>query len=274
MNEAKANFDPRLNLENDNKEERVAKFLDNIRKCAPDAVALLNFPVDQENDYPPPITEIAAEVAMKQGVSEQSMLEDFMAKLSFKESQLSELEKVTRGQASNIMWKEQRRGRITASNFHEVSMKVRAIMSSRTDPKPSTTPLLVKLTQGANLGHVEAIKWGQLNEQKASEAFFHQAAMHHIAPKLHLCGLQVLRSAPFLAASADNIFSCLCCEKACVEYKCPYSIRNHAIDDKWTELPYLYRVDGKITLKPTHKYYAQVQGQMAAKRPILLYGQQ
>ena len=95
MNEAKANFDPRLNLDNDNKEERVAKFLDNIRKCAPDAVALFNFPVDQESDYPPPITEIVAEVAMKQGVSEQSMLEDFMAKLSFKESQLSELEKVT-----------------------------------------------------------------------------------------------------------------------------------------------------------------------------------
>ena len=74
-------------------------------------------------------------------------------------------------------------------------MKVRAIMSSRTETKPSKTPLLVKLTQGANLGHVEAIKWGQLNEQKANEAFFHQAAMHHIAPKLHLCGLKLLRFA-------------------------------------------------------------------------------
>ena len=121
MNEAKDNFDPRLNLKNYNKEERVAKFFDNIRKCAPDAVALLKFPVDQENDYPPPITEIAPEV-LKQDMSEQSMLKDFMAKLSFKESQLSELGKVTRGQDDRQItyyWKSREEGEL----LHLTSMR-------------------------------------------------------------------------------------------------------------------------------------------------------
>lgn len=264
MNEGKANFDPRIRVKNEDENARVSKFLGHMRKFAPDAAVLLNFAVEEGNDYPLPITEIAEAVKQQEGLSEQAMLETFMSKLSFNDSQLNELEKATKGQASNKIWKEQRRGRITASNFHDVSTKVQAIMASRGATKPATTPLLVKLTQDINLDHVDAIKWGRKNEEKASESFFHTVAAKHIAPKLHMCGLRVLKSAPFLAASADNLFSCVCCERACVEYKCPYSIRNHPVSDKWEDLKFLDKVDGEITLKKSHKYYAQVQGQMVA----------
>eukprot|EP00795_Rhopilema_esculentum_P007409 gene7409-13164_t len=67
------------------------KWIEKIRKCAPNAAVLLNFPVDEENVCPPPITEIAEQVKSTAGLSEVAMLEDFMNKISFRDSQLGEL---------------------------------------------------------------------------------------------------------------------------------------------------------------------------------------
>ena len=78
------------------------------------------------------------------------------------------------------------------------------------------------------------------------------------------CGLYLLKPHPYLGATADNILSCECCtNKYCVEYKCPYSIRERNIFDSWSETGFLEKNGDQISLKKNHKYYFQVQGQMA-----------
>ena len=54
--------------------------------------------------------------------------ENFQKKLTFRESSIRELEKASRGQSKSDVWKRQHKGRITASNFHDVNVKVKRLM--------------------------------------------------------------------------------------------------------------------------------------------------
>ncbi|XP_022792263.1 uncharacterized protein LOC111331423 [Stylophora pistillata] len=85
----------------------------------------------------------------------------------------------------------------------------------------------------------------------------------HKNAKLHNCGLFVLKSHPYIGASPDNMFSCSCCQNACVEYKCPYSIKDQKVEEGYKNTDFLETCDGKLQLKRSHKYFFQVQGQMA-----------
>lgn len=268
---------PLLSTEKENYDPRSPKlqptqttksFFNKLENVLPNAVVLLTVPPPENSDCPPPIPEIAevAKMECKDINDEAKLLSTFMNRLTFSDRQLDELEKATKGQSSNRMWKKQRAGRITASNFHEVHTKVKSISASRGTVKPQTTSLLIKLTQlgHSELDHIDAIKWGRENERKAREEFFREVGAQHQQPKLNMCGLRAIRSAPFLAASSDNIFSCSCCGKFCVEFKCPYSIRDKSVEEGWENLDFLHKVDGHLRLKKSHKYYTQIQGQMSA----------
>lgn len=261
----KYSFDPRNPCSRQQSAEAVLSFFNKLEEVQPKAVVLLTVPPSESSECPPPITEIAEEVKSQcKDDSEAKLLESFMSKLTFSDKQLDELEKATKDQAKSDMWRKQRIGRITASNFHEVHSKVKSISSSRGAVKPQTTPLLIKLTRPENLDHVAAIKWGRENEHNARQAFFSETSPQHQNPKLCICGLRAVATAPFLAASADNLFNCSCCGKFCVELKCPFSIRKKAVQEGFKDLDYLEEINGQIKLKTTHKYYTQVQGQMAA----------
>lgn len=52
----------------------------------------------------------------------------------------------------------------------------------------------------------------------------------------------------------------------CVEYTCPISIRNKSVQGGAKDLDFLEEIDGVLRLKRTHKFYTQVQGQMAANK--------
>ena len=52
-------------------------------------------------------------------------------------------------------------------------------------------------------------------------------------------------------------------QKSCVEYKCPHKIRNESIAESWQKCDFLEVVNDRIQLKHSHKYYAQITGQMA-----------
>jgi hypothetical protein len=54
---------------------------------------------------------------------------------------------------------------------------------------------------------------------------------------------------------------CNCCGEGLLEVKCPISIAG--LNPKTASLPYLQDVDGCRSLKISHKYYTQVQMQMA-----------
>ena len=145
------------------------------------------------------------------------------------------------------MWKEQRKVRITASNFHDVYTKVKTLLRMRgREVKTKVTPLLVRLLDPPDLSDIPAIKWGRLHEKDASAAFFNEEGKKHTDPKMHACGLFICKAHPYLGASPDNIFSCSCCGSACVEYKCPYSIKDMTVEEGWEKTDFLDKVDGKL----------------------------
>ena len=75
------------------------------------------------------------------------------------------------------------------------------------------------------------------------------------------CGLILLDSHPFIAASPDAIASCSCCRNFCVEVKCSYSISHTSPED--AELAFVEKENDQFKLKKTHIYYTQCQIQMA-----------
>ena len=88
----------------------------------------------------------------------------------------------------------------------------------------------------------------------------------HTNPKLHQCGLFIMKSHPYIGATPDNIFSCKCTSSCVnrftVEYKCPdISDENHITACSKTK--FLEQEDGHFRLKRNHKYYTQVIGQLA-----------
>ena len=81
------------------------------------------------------------------------------------------------------------------------------------------------------------------------------------------CGLFVDLDLPFLAASPDGLVR----DDAVVEVKCPYTGRNLEISVR-KEFSFLEEnEDGEFCLKKGHKYYAQVQGQLAITSRQLCY---
>ena len=71
-------------------------------------------------------------------------------------------------------------------------------------------------------------------------------------------------SYPYLAGSLDGMFVCNCCPPSIIEVKCPYSVRDCDLfsPDVYKKVDFLEQVDGNPRPKRSHKYYAQVQGQM------------
>lgn len=74
----------------------------------------------------------------------------------------------------------------------------------------------------------------------------------------------------WLACSPDDLVrdsSAVADETGLVEYKCPYSVRDMSVEEACQRKDFAsYVKDGQVTLKRTHKYFYQVQGQMAICR--------
>ncbi len=79
------------------------------------------------------------------------------------------------------------------------------------------------------------------------------------------CGLHISEINGFLGASPDGLVfngDQLC---GCIEIKCPFSAREKSIADACSQSQFFCKRDSsnKISLKRTHNYYYQVQGQLA-----------
>jgi len=264
-NSIKQDFDPRPLAMRVLSDEGKESFLNAVRRTLPAAVINIGYSPPAEEDVPPTLEEIAEKVlATGFSKSESELASSFTELLSLNDNSIKELEKATRDQSSSFVWMQQRRGRITASNFHDVYNKVKKILRERgKEVKTKVSPLLTKLLEPKDLGNIPAIQWGKLHERDASKAFFKTVGASHSNANLYISGLFVLKSHPYIGASPDNIFVCSCCGPACVEYKCPYSIKDLTVQEGYHKTDFLENVNGKLQLKRTHKYYFQVQGQMA-----------
>ena len=174
------------------------------------------------------------------------------------------MQKATRNQSNSQIWRLQRKGRVTASRFHEVDKKMQVIYRNRLKPvKCKVTPLSLSIAEPKELKNIESIKRGKTNEKYAAENLMKMEGKKHQNPKLLTCGLYSFKPHPYLGATPDNVLKCNCCPKLCVEYKCPHKIRNESIAESWQKCDFLEVVNDRIQLRRRHKYYAQITGQMA-----------
>lgn len=166
------------------------------------------------------------------------------------DNQLQEhIQKVTVGQAENDQWFEQRKNRLTASNFG-------AVCKRRSTTK--YTSIIQKILYNDEV-HTFAIQHGKINEPEAIRKYEEQTSS-----KVSPCGLFVDKEYGFLAASPDGIVD----SNGIIEVKCPYSLvkKGLSIDYAAKNLKTFYlkcnESTGKINLKLTHDYYFQIQGQL------------
>ena len=264
LNNDRVLYDPRPIKYRTVTDDRKDFYIATIRKEFPKAVVNNCFTPPPTLDMPPPLPVIAENLLKSHRDHDFYIIQQFNAKLSFNDSQLNELEKATRFQSNSSTWWEQRKGRITASKFHEVNSKVRMMAKSKTT---KMTPLVLSLCEPKKIS-AQPLTWGKTKEKVALEAFMKVEGIKHTKSKLLSSGLYVYKSNPFLGATPDGIFTCKCkdCEgRVCVEVKCPHSLKEGSISEGETykKLAYLEMIDGEIKLKKNHAYYAQVTGQMA-----------
>ena len=177
--------------------------------------------------------------------------EQFMENLfvNLGEDKIAIVEKITRGQNTNELWFQFRKGVITASKAHEVKTK----MSKANVDDKSMWSLIKKISGFTFINpNIPALKYGRDMENHAAEKLLHLVKEKHCSVKMVECGLFLEASKPFIGASPDRILECDCHGKVCIEIKCPYSISHLSPTDKDAGLSYMDYSDGGIHLKKTH----------------------
>jgi hypothetical protein len=177
-----------------------------------------------------------------------------LSQMTLSEDSINGIAQATVLQAESTEWKQQRKGRITASNFHFVNAKMLKIQSGQEVQTKSIVDKILGI--GPELNN-KAVKHGRSMESHAKIAYRRYLTKKHKHVKVRDTGLIICKDAPFLAASPDLVVSCSCHPSGLCEIKCPYSIREQVpTKDNYSHF------DGDGKLKQTSPYYAQVQGQM------------
>ena len=165
------------------------------------------------------------------------------------------LEVVTRKQSASLEWFDHRVGRITASTAYEV------LHTSQDQPSSS---LLKRLCSSEHKKVSTApLEWGRTNEDTAHSDYSRQQKEGHTEFSSTAAGLVVNPKYPYLGATPDGWVGCDCCGRGIVEIKCPYTYRSMHPDAINDSTFYLQRFSDQLKLDPKHKYYYQVQMQLA-----------
>lgn len=161
-----------------------------------------------------------------------------------------EVEEQTRQQAGSDDWFKERVVRLTASNFGRIVSRQRNFHS-----------LVEEIIYKKPPAALPSLVFGRAIEGIAVDRY---AALH---PEWRVseCGLVIHPELPFVAASPDRILFCPSTgERGVLEVKCPSSLQvGPTVAAREKASFCLQKVDGRISLKTSHKYYWQVQGQMA-----------
>ena len=159
-------------------------------------------------------------------------------------------------------WHEYRKGRVTASNFYDVFRH----MDSNSQVYPRS--IICRIMQYyPNPDNVAALKWGRENEYKARTEYTATMSSKHQDFNVCHCGLFIDPKYPCLGASPDGSVSCSCCGKSILEIKCMFKYREHppSSDVPLSDPMFFLQRDttGEVHLSTSHKYYYQIQGQIA-----------
>lgn len=161
------------------------------------------------------------------------------------------LEKDTIGQTSCALWFNERRKRLTASNFHRVINR-----------KDGFEMLAAELLNPKDISHIPAVKYGRDMEpivrNKIRNRYLHE--------NLRSVGLVVNPQFPFLGCSPDALLYSIENGPTLVEIKCVLNPSNLSLSElSRTRKDFCLEFDDALkvfTLKKNHKYMTQIQGQM------------
>ena len=157
------------------------------------------------------------------------------------------------------VWKEQQKGRITASKFHEV-------YTFRNLSHPNNLVKQVLGYENDDLSHIPAVRWGITNENTARKKYINIMSSKHNNFVCTLSGLWINPLYPHLGASPDGITRCDCCGEGILEIKCPFSAKEVHPDNLKSHTCAFITDTGHINHK--HRYYTQVQGQLMITNKI------
>ncbi len=187
---------------------------------------------------------------------------NFMQEMSLSMDEVRELEKNTREQSNSDLWKSSRLKRFTASCFGELARK-------RPNGKWDS---FMKKTTCVSTTSVSAmpapLRHGLLNEDAAAERYKQYLCDDGRPVTVEGCGFVVRPDIPYMGCSPDRkvIDPNAHPHLGIVEVKCLFKYQMitpmeaaQIKDDKFC----LELRNGTLQLKTSHKYYYQVQGQMA-----------
>ncbi|XP_073237731.1 uncharacterized protein [Porites lutea] len=193
------------------------------------------------------------EMALPDNLSEND--NKLIQSLKLEENELNDLETQTRKQAECTKWKDERKFRFTASQFHLISRRQR---NHDTFAEQLINPKLVTSKQ---LEHGKKFESVALREYE--KYMFNKSTPVKVLP----CGLVVSKGCPILGATPDaRVVDFGCTDYfGIAEVKCPYTKHHVTPLDACTDEKFFMKQTGdrECKLKEDHPYYAQVQGQMA-----------
>lgn len=173
-----------------------------------------------------------------------------------------ELYAKTTGQANNNLWREERKHRITASNFGKIAKR-----------KSQPTPEFIRaICDPVDISNLPFVKYGRENEDKVADMYvkkMHEEGNNGL--RVAEVGLCVNPSLPHLGASLDRIvFDPMSNEKyGGLEIKTNpkagsmgLSIADTVGHPSFGANHFLVSKDGQIKLNTEHTYYYQLQGQL------------
>ena len=159
------------------------------------------------------------------------------------------IEQSTSGQSLNKKWMEQRKYRITASNFCSAAV-------NRVEPSSKLKSMFYSPFHSASTNH------GNKFEGHVRDLYCKALYEKGYNVNVKEVGLKVSQSRPYLGASLDGIVSCDG-EIWGLEIKCPFSKYNSKLEEALLDKNFFLKItEGEVKLKGSHKYYYQVQGQM------------
>ena len=109
-------------------------FLQNGKKINDKSVIFKAFEEEEEShdvkDLLLPLNQVAEKFASEhEGEGEVTMVTGFLESLHLSQNQCDSIEKATRAQSQFTEWVEQRKGRITTSEFHKVHIIVKTLVA-------------------------------------------------------------------------------------------------------------------------------------------------
>ena len=237
-----------------------------LKKTVPNGCCTSFYARDYETDVSSEVPVASNANLLTKLATTCKSVEEFLSQMPVPtDVQVQQIETETWGQADNATWANQRKGRITASNFYYGFTRANTIKANRSI-NHSVEPLLRKIMgYDASKGHnIPALNHGKEYEPIAKEKYISLMKCNHKEFTFSESGLFVDPSRPYLGASPDLLVHCSCCGMGLSEMKSPFSIVNEITSAK--NLPYLVEHDNVTMLRKEHAYYAQIQGQLALAR--------